>query len=677
MAEAATSECRYSDVRSSVKGKKKPWKEVTVGPRQFKIRGPLGKGGFSEVYAGEDSETGKRVALKMMFDVQDDETTYKQTCDEIKMMRKLNHPNLIKLLGYDLHAKYRDRKCVILVQELAPNRELFEYLLHSRSTFSEALVMYIGKQIFSAIQFMHDKGIAHRDLKPENILLDKEFQLKIADFGFAKFFRKNDQSIKMRTELGTRGYMAPEISSGSHIPRQKRQSYDEKVDIFALGVIMFICFAGFPPFRQTNNEDWWFDKIIKKEWAYFWKAHERKAKFSASSKKLLEKMLAAKAADRYDIKGCLGSDFIKSNPVGKIMDKTAYKDEMTERYKFVKKAIKKAKENKAAAGKRDLKSELQNQEVVDKLAQFKDYIPADVLCKNDIRLAIYNAPEETLLQECAKQLSQTINIPVREEKAYRDKAIEIMSEYESDGIRALFSNATEAENFGFLKEAGINFNSEKLFETLNKCIIGKDVAVPIDGDNSLAQYMKFDAGDNLDLYNPEEFEDTPTAFHVRFGLGTFIHLMRQFGTNLLDDNKRIEVIKNDKGKKTITLTKVGIDDFENGVATVTYDIVEQGETEGESFELKESLSIEVKLWQLLPKYKQKSGSKEGPKVVTDEAGNVELEVGEEEYEVVEVPGFALTVREMKSRDALNTCSLETKYIYDKLLNDSELLELCF
>lgn len=193
MAEAHKSDgsLRYSDVRDSVKGKsKKTWKEVTVGPRQFKIRGPLGKGGFSEVYAGEDSETGKRVALKMMFEVQEDETTYKQTCDEIKMMRKLSHENLIKLLGYDLHAEYRDRKCVILVQELAPNRELFEYLLHSRETFKEPLVMYIGHQIFSAILFMHGKGIAHRDLKPENILLDKEFRLKIADFGFAKFFRK-------------------------------------------------------------------------------------------------------------------------------------------------------------------------------------------------------------------------------------------------------------------------------------------------------------------------------------------------------------------------------------------------------------------------------------------------------------------------------------------------------
>lgn len=246
--------------------------EVQVGPRTFQIRGTLGRGGFSVVYAGSDSETSKKVALKMMFDVKPDENdaTYKQTCDEIKMMRKLQHKNLIKLLGYDLHATFTGRPCVILVQELAPNRELFEYLLHSKSKFDERLVMYVMNNVLDAISFMHSKGVAHRDLKPENILLDKEFTLKIADFGFAKYFFKHDQRMKMRTELGTRGYMAPEISrNAAEASRANRRSYDEKVDTFALGVILFICASGFPPFRQTNSEDWWFDKIMKEQWNFF------------------------------------------------------------------------------------------------------------------------------------------------------------------------------------------------------------------------------------------------------------------------------------------------------------------------------------------------------------------------------------------------------------------------
>jgi len=655
MAEAhkAESEFRYSEVRESVKSKgKKSWKQVTVGPRQFKIRGPLGKGGFSEVYAGEDSETGKRVALKMMFEVQEDETTYKQTCDEIKMMRKLSHENLIKLLGYDLHATYRDRKCVILVQELAPNRELFEYLLHSRETFKEPLVMYIGHQIFSAIQFMHNKGIAHRDLKPENILLDKEFRLKIADFGFAKFFRKSDQAIKMRTELGTRGYMAPEISSGSHIPRQQRKSYDERVDVFALGVIMFICFAGFPPFRQTNSEDWWFDKIIKKEWSYFWKAHERKAKFSDAAKQLLHHMLAAKAEDRYNIEECLKSNFITNNPAGKMMDKMQYQEEMKGRYKYVKAALKKAKDNKAAAGKRDIKGALQDPDTRKKLDGFEDFVPAEFLCTNDIRLAVYQAPQEEIVDVCANACASTK--PLLEPKIYHEYVSalkEALSDYESAELQQVFSNATDEDDFEFLKE---HVDVGLLMKLLNKCIIGDDVPVPIDGDNSLAQYVSFDRGESLEMYDPEVIDETPNTFHVRFGLGTFIHLIRQYATNIGTKEK----VKVPNGVKTITFAGIEFEDFESGCATVTYEIEEAGEVDGEGYELSEKLSVEVKLWQLLPKY-------------------IDINGGGEKFETEDVPGFALTVREARGGNALNMSASETTYVIDKLLKDSELIELCF
>jgi len=654
MAEAHKSDgsLRYSDVRDSVKGKsKKTWKEVTVGPRQFKIRGPLGKGGFSEVYAGEDSETGKRVALKMMFEVQEDETTYKQTCDEIKMMRKLSHENLIKLLGYDLHAEYRDRKCVILVQELAPNRELFEYLLHSRETFKEPLVMYIGHQIFSAIQFMHGKGIAHRDLKPENILLDKEFRLKIADFGFAKFFRKNDQAVKMRTELGTRGYMAPEISAGSHVPRAKRQSYDERVDVFALGVIMFICFAGFPPFRQTNSEDWWFDKIIKKEWNYFWKAHERKAKFSGASKELLQKMLAAKAEDRNTVDECLKSNFITNNPAGKMMDKMAYTEEMKQRYKYVKAAIKKAKEKKLGKD-RDIASALQSKEFRDSLEQYTDFIPAPVLCQNDIRFAVYSAPEEKVVGECAKACAATKDIPVAQYKQFIDDITSALSEYESEDLRNLFSNATDEEDFEFLIDSGIQVDA--LLKSLNHCVIGDDVPVPMDGDNSLAQYVAFDNGENLEMYDPEVIDETPNTFHVKFGLGTFIHLIRQYATHMGEE----EQIKMDNGVKTISFAGIEFDDFESGTAQVKYEIEESGEVDGENFELSEELLVEVKLWQLLPKYIDTSGG------------------SGETFKTEEVPGFALTVREVRNRGALNMSAADTSYVIDKLLKESELIELC-
>eukprot|EP00494_Astrolonche_serrata_P023679 UN23937 len=181
-----------------------------------------------------------------------------QAHKEIKAMRTLNHANIIRLLGYDLVAKYENRPCVVLVQELAPNRELFDYLMHTKK-FEEKLARTVFLQLVNGLKCVHDAGIAHRDLKPENLLFDKRFNLKIADFGFAfNWGRKGPMS----TELGTRGYMAPEILSGG--------KYDSKVDVFASGVVLFILLSGFPPFRETKLGDWWFDKVYKNKFGLFW-----------------------------------------------------------------------------------------------------------------------------------------------------------------------------------------------------------------------------------------------------------------------------------------------------------------------------------------------------------------------------------------------------------------------
>jgi len=161
-------------------------------------------------------------------------------------------------------------------------------------------------------------------LKPENILLDKHFQIKLADFGFAYAYMKNGEISNMRTELGTRGYMAPEIA--------RTHSYDHKVDFFAAGVILFILLSGFPPFKQTENTDWWFDKIDKGKNNLFWMAHERKVSFSGPAKALIDGLLCTDPTRRFDMEQIEASKFLQEDNE---MQREEFAREMKNRYKAV------------------------------------------------------------------------------------------------------------------------------------------------------------------------------------------------------------------------------------------------------------------------------------------------------------------------------------------------------
>ena len=97
----------------------------------------------------------------------------------------------------------------------------------------------------SGLDHCHQHGFAHRDLKPENLLLDKNYILKIADFGFAAPVEGRDGGGYLNSKLGTLNYMAPEIHLG-------RKYKGEQVDVFALGVILFVMFSKHPPFNAAT-----------------------------------------------------------------------------------------------------------------------------------------------------------------------------------------------------------------------------------------------------------------------------------------------------------------------------------------------------------------------------------------------------------------------------------------
>lgn len=481
---------------------------IAVGPRKFEIRGTLGQGGFSTVKKGIDSETSKRVALKIMFVKPDpNDINYKQTCAEIKMMRKLQYPSIIKLLGYDLHSQYQGKPCVILVQELAPHCELFDYLLYAKTKFDERLVMFVMHQIFDAIEFMHSNGIAHRDLKPENILLDKDFNLKIADFGFATYFYRNEQRIRLRTELGTRGYMAPEIAA--------THRYDQKVDIFALGVIMFICSSGFPPFRQTLNTDWWFDKVEKGEFDLFWAAHERKAKFSDLAKDLIQNMLQCDPQHRFTIEECQNHDFLRNNPVGSLMAKTEFTAIMQKRYKYVRSNIKKKKLATKDFGLDRLEEE-GIKTAMEEMLNSIPAVPAEFLCENEAR-------REILAADGKSELLDNIFGLVVERRNDRRRELESQIEDDQvDQLKQIFAYGDEDDIMGVLDQLVPDLTDQEKQEcwvNLNKKIIGTDLVVP---RSAIDQLVQLDAIE-LPKMTEREFNVVPNAYISTIGFGTLVH----------------------------------------------------------------------------------------------------------------------------------------------------------
>jgi len=162
---------------------------------------------------------------------------------EMQLLAKVRHRNIIRLRDV-----YESATHIHIVTQLACGGELFERILKTRA-FSERDVVNLARHLFHALAYLHSLGIVHRDLKPENILFataDKDADVLITDFGFAAnlMARNRAQPLRAKTQLGSRGYMAPEVFSG--------RAYDVKCDVWSLACVVFICLSGLPPFVDVD-----------------------------------------------------------------------------------------------------------------------------------------------------------------------------------------------------------------------------------------------------------------------------------------------------------------------------------------------------------------------------------------------------------------------------------------
>ncbi|XP_064481421.1 serine/threonine-protein kinase DCLK1-like [Ornithodoros turicata] len=240
----------------------------------------IGDGNFARVHECIQKSTGVAYALKII-DKNKCKGKEQMIANEVAILRQVKHPNIVQLV------EEFDFECELyLVMELVKGGDLFDAIA-AATKFCEPEAARMVGHLGSALHYLHSLNIVHRDIKPENLLVGTHSHLKLADFGLAVEMPPDGSALF--TVCGTPTYVAPEILAET--------GYGLNVDIWAMGVIMYILLCGFPPFvSQTNNQDELFDRILTGQFEFmspYWD------EISDSAKELIRGMLHVDIHERF------------------------------------------------------------------------------------------------------------------------------------------------------------------------------------------------------------------------------------------------------------------------------------------------------------------------------------------------------------------------------------------
>ena len=204
----------------------------------------IGQGAFGKVNIGLNILSGRVVAIKSFNkkSLSTNGDNMKKILSETDLMKKLNHPNVTKILEM-----FEDDEYILIAMEYINGGNLFSFV-KKRRKLSEKTAKFLFRQIILGIKHIHSKKIVHRDIKLENILIDLNNNIKICDFGIGRIL-KNEKQL-LYDKCGTPMYMAPEILLSS-----KTKGYEGfPVDIWSSGISLYIMLSGTLPFNLKNNE---------------------------------------------------------------------------------------------------------------------------------------------------------------------------------------------------------------------------------------------------------------------------------------------------------------------------------------------------------------------------------------------------------------------------------------
>lgn len=212
-----------------------------VGKRldgRYEIQEIIGVGGMSVVYKAYDNVDDRIVAVKILKEEFLNNDDFKRRFkNESKAIALLSHENIVKV--YDVNF---GEKLQYIVMEYIDGITLKEFINKQGSiTWNDAL--FFMTQILRAVQHAHDKGIVHRDIKPQNIILLPNGNLKVTDFGIARFSRSDTKTLTEQA-IGSVHYISPEQAKGEYT--------DEKADIYSIGVVLYEMLSGKVPFEADS-----------------------------------------------------------------------------------------------------------------------------------------------------------------------------------------------------------------------------------------------------------------------------------------------------------------------------------------------------------------------------------------------------------------------------------------
>ena len=294
----------------------------------------LGTGHYAQVKEAVERESGRICAVKI-FNPTSQGGQATQLNRELEILVNLNHSNIVGFYDTFLEPVSMMALTTFLVLEKVNGGELFNRIV-KKGKLGQDETKELCMQLLNGLQYLHSIDIVHRDLKPENILLsimptepgqshnqpwddgELSVQVKIADFGLAKLIGKSQFTT---TLCGTPAYVAPEVLANS-----QHRKYNKSVDMWSVGVLLYVCLCGFPPFSEELGPPSMRQQILEAKFAFYSPYWDDIEDISLD---LISRLLVAKPDQRLSVQQAISHPWFQNPPSNDVMEVQTFEKEVT------------------------------------------------------------------------------------------------------------------------------------------------------------------------------------------------------------------------------------------------------------------------------------------------------------------------------------------------------------